>query len=430
MLGLLDKHSYIAIVLAVALEELGIPMPIPTDLLIVFAGVKGAGSPERLAIWFVLLNVASALGASGLYAIVRRGGRPLVDRFGRYVHLGPQQLTRAENLLTRGGWTTIAVARAIPGLRYLAVVGCGLLNIPYWRFLTAHIVGSSVYIGLFLWLGSLFGPAVLRYVHLPAVELRLVWLLLLAIGLPALLAWLCYRGHAEYTVAPSRRRTLSAILLASFAGATAMAASWAAAASLAEMLSEPRPLNVIFSLANDLLGRGLLPASAYMLVYSILLALCIGVGAAFYEIVLPLVAPRGTTLVRQALGLILMVVVLVCAFLTPAILAAPNGPILRWWRSGSPPLLALALLAGIISYAFTTTCARALAIAILPSLRRSEKLPVVVPPSAPSAPPSGEVSPAVAQARLTPAAPTTPAVPAAPSAQPPSPSPNSNSKSP
>ncbi|KPV51861.1 hypothetical protein SE17_18810, partial [Kouleothrix aurantiaca] len=162
MLGLLNKHSFIAIFLAVLLEELGIPMPIPTDLLIVFAGVRGAGSAENLAIWFVLLNIASAVGASGLYAIIRRGGRPLVARFGRYVHLGPRQLDRAERLLARGGWTSIAVARAVPGLRYLAVIACGLLNIPYARFITAHIVGSSVYIALFLALGAVFGPTVVR----------------------------------------------------------------------------------------------------------------------------------------------------------------------------------------------------------------------------------------------------------------------------
>lgn len=392
MLGLFDRHSYIAIVLAVALEELGIPMPIPTDLLIVFAGVRGARSLPSLGLWFVLLNIASAVGASGLYAIVRRGGRPLVERFGRYVHLGPQQLTRAENLLRRGGWTTIAVGRAIPGLRYLAVIGCGLLNIPYWRFITAHVVGSSVYIATFLGLGALFGPAILSYVHVPAVELRLAWLLLLAVGLPALLAWFCYRGHAEYTVAPSRRRTLSAILLASFAGATALGACWAAAASLADLFGQPRPLNVVFTLANVLLGEGLRPSSAYMLVYSALLLLCVGVGALFYEVVLPWATPRGTTLVRQALGLTLLGVVLVCAFLAPPIITARSGPIMRWWETGSPPLLALALLCGIICYALTTTFARALAIAILPSLKRSEKLPVVPPPAPPPSTSGGETT--------------------------------------
>jgi len=105
--------------------------------------------------------------------------------------------------------------------------------------------------------------------------------------------------------------------------------------------------------------------------------------------------------------------VLVCAFLVPAILAAPNGPILRWWRSGSPPLLALALLAGIISYALTTTCARALAIAILPSMRRSEKLPIVVSPPAPN----GKAPPASDEANPTPVVPLrAPAAGAAPDA--------------
>ena len=174
MLGLFDRHSYIAILLAVLLEELGVPMPIPTDLLIVLAGVKGAGSLGRLGFWFMLLNIASAIGASGLYAVIRRGGRPLVERFGRYIHLGPQQIDRAERLLARGGWTSIAVARAVPGLRYLAVVACGLLRISYARFITAHIVGSSVYIATFLALGAFFGPTVIEYVHLPAVELRLI----------------------------------------------------------------------------------------------------------------------------------------------------------------------------------------------------------------------------------------------------------------
>src|SRR6266511_1584806 len=246
MLALLDKHSFIAIFIAVLLEELGIPMPIPTDLLIVFAGVRAGRNLEHIAIWFVLLNIASAIGASGLYAIVRRGGRPLVDRYGRYIHLGPEQVARAEKLLSRGGWTKIAIARAIPGLRYIAVIGCGLLKVPYGRFVTAHIVGSSVYIAVFLGLGAFFGPIVVEYIHLPAVELRAVWLLALAVGLPLLLAWLCYRGHAEYRAAPSRRRTLGAIVLASFAGATAMAAAWAAAATIAEVTGGPRPLNVTF----------------------------------------------------------------------------------------------------------------------------------------------------------------------------------------
>lgn len=390
MLALLEKHSFIAICLAVLLEELGVPMPIPTDLLIIFAGVRGGRSIEQLALWFVLLNIASAVGASGLYAIVRRGGRPLIERYGRYIHLGPEQIARAERMMARGGWFSIAIGRAIPGLRYLAVIACGLLQVPYLFFVTAHVAGSSVYIAVFLALGSLIGPTVVEYLHLPEYELRLVWLLALAVGLPLLLAWLSSRGHVEYKAAPSRRRTLGAILLASFAGTASMAAAWAAAATIATIAGQPRPLNVILSLANALLGHGLRPASAYMLIYSALLLLCVGVGALFYEVILPVVAARGTSLLRQALGLALLCVVLVSSFLAPALLAAPRGPIDRWWEAGGP-MLGLALLAGILCYAFATACARALAIAILPSLRRGDRDAPPLPETEPPAPPEIEL---------------------------------------
>jgi membrane protein DedA with SNARE-associated domain len=385
MMGLLDQHSLIAILIAVFLEELGLPMPIPTDLLIVFAGVKVAGAVGAFVRWFVLLNIASVAGASGLYLIVRRGGRPLIERYGRYVHLGPRQIERAERLLGRGGWWSIAIGRAIPGLRYLTVIACGLFKVPFLLFVTAHTVGSSLYIGVFLALGSLFGPKVVEFLHLPELQLRLIWLLALALGLPLLLSWLCYRGHAAYDAAPSRRRTLGALVLASFAGATAMAAAWAGAATIAELAGAPRPLNVTYELSLALLGRGLRPTSAYMLVYTTLLLLCVGVGVLYYDVVLPIVAPKGTLLPRQTLGLALLALTLVCAFLAPALLWGRGRPLDRWWQAGGP-LLVLALLIGIVLYALTTACARALAIAILPSFRNTEPIrtiaepePIVVP---------------------------------------------------
>jgi hypothetical protein len=210
---------------------------------------------------------------------------------------------------------------------------------------------------------------VVDYLHQPEFGFRLLWLLALAIGLPALLAWLCYRGHAEYGAAPSRRRTLGALLLASFVGMTSMAAAWAVAATLTASLGQPRQLNLTFSLANALLGRGLRPATAYMIVYTALLILCVAIGVVFYDVILPIIARRGTSLARQALGLALLCVVLVSCFLLPGLLMSRTGPIDRWVEAGGP-LLGLALLAGILCYAFTTACARALAIAVLPSRRK------------------------------------------------------------
>jgi len=275
MFGLLSRHSFSAIWLAVLIEELGIPMPVPRDLLIVFAGVAAAHSAVRLGLSFAAIAIASALGSSGLYLIIQRGGCPLVERFGRYIHLGPRQLARGEALLRQGGWHRIALGRAIPGLRYLTVIMCGLLNIPYRRYVTAHLAGSSVYIGTLLAVGALFGPSVIDMIHLPRLAVRLLWLLALAVGLPVLLAWLARRRKMATAPVTATWHTIGAMLLVSIVGTTALAASWATASALAQLAGRSNTLNATYALAGWLLGRGFRPTSAYALIYTSLLLLCV-----------------------------------------------------------------------------------------------------------------------------------------------------------
>jgi len=267
----------VAILLAVAIEELGLPSPIPTDVMIVFAGTTTEGSVPRLALYFATLTLASAVGGSGLYAIVRRGGRPLVDRFGRYVHLGPEQLARAENLLQRGGWWSIALGRAIPGVRYATVIACGLLKVSFPRYVTAHIAGSSVYIAIFLALGAIFGPAILDRIHVPSTGLRLLWLLPLAVGLPLLILSWGQRARSRLPDAPSRLRLLAALLLGGFAGTVALTATLAATAAVADLLGASHPLNVAYSLLGwTMFGMESTVSATLLLLYAALLVVLVG----------------------------------------------------------------------------------------------------------------------------------------------------------
>jgi membrane protein DedA with SNARE-associated domain len=371
MFGLLSRHSFSAIWLAVLIEEIGIPMPIPTDLLIIFAGAAAAHSAARLGLSFGAIALASALGSSGLYLIIQRGGCPLVERFGRYIHLGPKQLARGETLLRQGGWHRIAIGRAIPGLRYLTVIMCGLLSVPYRRYVTAHLVGSSVYIAVLLALGALLGPSVIDAIHLPRLAIRLLWLLALAAGLPALLVWLATRRSMRTTALPTTWHTIGAMLLVSIVGTTALAASWAAASTLAQLAGRPYTLNATYALAGWLLGRGVRATTAYALIYSGLLLLCVAVGAIYDIYLLPRLAPGGSTQLRQALGLALLNMTLVIITFAPLLILDRRSPLALWWQSGGPALL-VALVVGMLSYAITTVYGRAVAVTILAS----------VPPSA------------------------------------------------
>ena len=374
VLSTLVKHSFVAILLAVVIEELGLPSPIPTDVMIVFAGTTAGGSVPLLAGFFVALVLASAVGGSGLYIIVRRGGRPLVNRFGRYVHLGPERLARAEALLERGGWWSIALGRAIPGVRYATVIACGLLKVPFPRYVTAHIVGSSVYIAVFLALGAIFGPAILERIHLPAHGLRLLWLLPLAIGLPFLIVRWSRRVHARQPEDPSRRRLVGAVLLGSFAGTVALTAALSATATVAELFGASHPLNVTYALLGWLLlGLELDVGLALLLLYVVLLALLTGTAVAYYELVLPYLAPRGATPSRQVLGLALLAFgLLVTIFLFSLLVERDSSFDDAWWQ-GDGPIMLLGLALGVVVYATTAVYGRVLATTMVPSLRRDDK---------------------------------------------------------
>ena len=366
MLGSLARHSFGAILLAVIIEELGLPLPIPTDLMIIFAGTMADQSLPKLGMFYVALTLASAIGASGLYIMVRRGGRPLVDRFGRYVHLGPEQLARAEALLSRSGWVGIAVGRATPGLRYATVIACGLLKVPYLRFVTAHLVGSSVYIAAFLALGAVFGPTIIDRIHLPVLAVRLLWVVPLAVGLPLVMVFGVSRlRHPED---PARGGAFGAVLLGSFVGALALGAALSATATVAELLGAPHPLNVAYAFLGWLVGAGPNVRATTLLLYVAVLVLLVGISAAYYEFVLPYLAPGGLSRLWQTLGLTLITLAVFGVVLASLALVRRDDLLGAWWQTGGPVMVLGAVFAVAI-YALTAVYGRGLAIAALPAFR-------------------------------------------------------------
>ncbi len=80
MRGLLDRHTDIAIFLILFLEELGIPMPIPADIMVMYAGYRLHQHTINPLVAIGIIVLGANVGACVLYLMIRRGARPLVDR--------------------------------------------------------------------------------------------------------------------------------------------------------------------------------------------------------------------------------------------------------------------------------------------------------------------------------------------------------------
>ena len=153
VLAWLNAHESLFIFLAILLEESGIPMPLPADIAMALAGYRVAQGQMSILEAFAIGQVATLTGSSLLFWVGRRGGRPLLARYGKYLFLNPERLNQAERMITRLGPLAVIIGRQIPGLRLASPLACGVFRVPYRVFLPAMFVGSTVYIGAFIALG-------------------------------------------------------------------------------------------------------------------------------------------------------------------------------------------------------------------------------------------------------------------------------------
>jgi len=105
-----------------------------------------------------------------------------------------------------------------------------------------------------------------------------------------------------------------------------------------------------------------------LLLYIGLLLLLVGINAAYYEFVLPYLAPGGVSRLWQVLGLALLTIgVFGLIFASTAYLRRDDAFDL-WWQTGAPTVL-ISMACGVAVYALIAVYGRALAIVIAPTLR-------------------------------------------------------------
>jgi membrane protein DedA with SNARE-associated domain len=206
----MDQHGVLAGFVVVLIEEAGVPVPIPGDVLMMALGVHARNGLVPLWQALVVLELATLIGATALYFASARAGRALVYRYGRYMHLTPERLDRAESWLVRHGPPAIVAGRLTPGLRMATVIACGVFGIPFWRFLPALGLGSLLYILLYPLLGFLIGPVVLDTIagiHVPVGLLgSLVPLVILCVWVVRARRGLHLRPSTDASVADRRHR--------------------------------------------------------------------------------------------------------------------------------------------------------------------------------------------------------------------------------
>jgi membrane protein DedA with SNARE-associated domain len=135
-----DAIGYPAAGLGILIESAGIPFPGETMLLAVAAYAALGHLDIRLVIAFGAIGALS--GANVGYGIGHFGGRPLVERLGSILRVGPGHFARTELFFARYGAATVLFARFVLGLRTWASVMAGMSHMPFWTFQLFSALGG------------------------------------------------------------------------------------------------------------------------------------------------------------------------------------------------------------------------------------------------------------------------------------------------
>lgn len=187
---LVQQAGYAGLIVIMAVEH--IFPPIPSELVLPLAGFEIARGNLSFAGALAAATIGSLIGASVLYLMARRGGRPLILRLRGALRVDEPALERAERRFERHSSWIVLLGRMVPGLRSIVSLPPGLLRMPFGRYLALTALGSLAWNALLIMLGKQLGS---RWGEVAGVVAPMAQIVLLAC-LPVVAGWLVLRRRA------------------------------------------------------------------------------------------------------------------------------------------------------------------------------------------------------------------------------------------
>lgn len=156
--------------------------PFPSEVVIPPAGYLASQGEMSLSLVIVAGIAGSVLGAGFNYWLAVKWGRPLFERYGRYVLLTPAALEKTEDFFDRHGHISTFIGRLFPGIRQYISLPAGLarMNLPVFIIFTA--LGAGIWVVILALTGYLIGnnqELIGQYLHQIMIAVGLLCLILL-----------------------------------------------------------------------------------------------------------------------------------------------------------------------------------------------------------------------------------------------------------
>jgi membrane protein DedA with SNARE-associated domain len=195
IISVIEQLGYAGVFVGMTLESAG--LPIPSEVIMPFAGyVVWEGGLTLIGV--TLAGTLGCLAGSLIaYYIGLWGGRPLLERYGKYVLISKRELDLADRWFGKYGDRAVFVSRLLPVVRTYISFPAGIVNMDVKKFSLYTVLGSLPWCFGLAYIGVLLGP------HWEDIKGLFVYLdVLVIVGIIALVVYLIY--HRERIVSHIR----------------------------------------------------------------------------------------------------------------------------------------------------------------------------------------------------------------------------------
>jgi membrane protein DedA with SNARE-associated domain len=141
--------GYLGVGLAMAIESAMVPLP--SELILPFAGFMVSSTAQiepltggRWDFWIVVIvaTLGNTAGSLVAYAIGAWGGRPFLERYGRYLLIREHEIEAADRFFEKYGAATVFFGRLLPIVRTFISFPAGVTRMPLGKFIAFSTAGA------------------------------------------------------------------------------------------------------------------------------------------------------------------------------------------------------------------------------------------------------------------------------------------------
>ncbi|PZP12963.1 MAG: alkaline phosphatase [Sphingomonas hengshuiensis] len=151
----ISSGGYIGIAVLMAIESACIPLP--SEIIMPFAGYLVYKGEMNLYLAATAGAIGCNLGSIIAYEVGKRGGRPLLWRYGKWVLIGAGEIEAADRFFARFGNMAVLIGRLLPAIRSFIAFPAGVARMPLIPFHIYTFVGSWPWCFGLAWLGMVLG---------------------------------------------------------------------------------------------------------------------------------------------------------------------------------------------------------------------------------------------------------------------------------